>query len=237
MNFSEAERGLKDRIHHLFSQKHPSKGVVVEGFDEQIERVQTLQRRMRAHRALMEARAQRKMVISKAKSAIRRAMYRLNDNATFMSFDVECVLDTSTITEIGVTMLTNGEKSAFNYRVEGVESKCSEFIHGETIVLPLPEIIERLQAHAEEADNFVGHSLYLDFDFLKDNGVRLPEKWYADTASWSAIHCESGALKLVDLAKMYGVDHSAPHCGGNDSYTTLEVMLAMVQKIGMEPKA
>lgn len=231
MNLNALEHSLKGRIGELYRAKHPAKGVVVEGYDERIARVQALQERMRRHRALIELRNRNRSHKARMEHNIREARAMLRGDAIFMSLDVEGVSLKKKI-EFGVTIYEEGRMTSFNYRTPEALAIKTPFEYGETEILPWEEIAKRLTEHAQQASAYVGHSLHSDLEFLKECGLVLPKLPYYDTAWWSTLNLgpHDGLMKLTDACDLYGVGCSDPHCGGNDSRYTLELFLAMIEK-------
>ena len=241
MNIVATERALKAKIKALYLSRHPEPGVVVEveGFDALMSRYRGVQRRINNHRKLMKGRRVRREFIDGVMDQVARARAILAGGGNLMAFDAERTVAGDLTKEIGVTIYRadTGIFESHNYRVEGMRLK-NGFSYGDTEVLPMTAVYEKLHQHAARADCFVGHALVMDFAHLRRRGVKMPQRQYFDTLPMSrALLGFEDGNNLSALAEHFGLAEGfRPHNGGNDARMTMEVFLRMVAESGpVEP--
>lgn len=161
------------------------------------------------------------------RSARHLGMIRDAVDPVLVAIDVGFDKQTSIVEEVGVTVLRAGAFTTTNFIVEGYEERRSGIpCHlGETVVLPLKQIVERVQDAYDNADFCVFHSAANDVKLL---GLDTSKTRYFDTSYLALRWYRSNSPKLVELCKRYGIDVAGAHNSGNDSRLTLQALHAMV---------
>ena len=141
-----------------------------------------------------------------------------------------------TTREIGVTTFKNGVITSYNFRSDMADKPhWVGFQFGKTTRLSTKEMLGRLAGLATKASGYVGHSLVGDFEQVSEEGVSLPDVPIFDTFDLARILVpefqEGGqGANLGAMCARFGVDASAPHCGGNDARYNMELLLAMINE-------
>lgn len=231
MNIDALEIRVKKAVSVLYQERFPTKGVEVSvpDFDARMERLRAVQRRMRSHRDLMGSRVRRASHVAAQLKKLSEMAGLLKAGKRIMSLDVERTMS-DVLQEVGVTTFKRGEGfRSFNFRIEGAPRRSMRFAFGDSEVMPLAALSERLIAEANQSSAYVGHSIGYDFDTLWDNGVMMPRLTFMDTFYASCLMEGQDGKKLGELCAYMGVEAARPHGGGNDARYTMELVLAMIE--------
>lgn len=234
MNLELLEKRLKAKIGKLYLSRFPQQGVEndVPNFDEDMRRLRMFQVRLREHTDLMK---KRNKVISDRDEAIQelvRVRKMIDAGACITAIDAERTARETVLQEVGVSHFKDGKITSMNLRVAGVQKRRTSFAFGDSEVLEMDALRERLAKETQGSDHYVGHNLGIDFDILKKNGIIIAKRSFTDTMRVSPVVPDLRDASLVNLATHFGVDASRPHSGGNDARYNLELLLAMVEAYG-----
>ena len=135
--------------------------------------------------------------------------------------------------EIGYTTLQNGVMESFNLRnADSTRRNWVGFGFGDTQVMPASEIMTRIMAEGQKASFYVGHSLGVDLDHMREHGAKMPSRPILDTFLLAklvgGLPRDLSGVSVSVLAKHFGIAAPKPHSGGNDARYTMEVLLAMM---------
>lgn len=233
MDIQTLEKSVKKMIGTLYMSRFPSKGVVIDipNFDEKMSRLRSLQRKIQNHASYLSHRNKVNTGIASAIADLTTAAQKMSAGETFMAFDVERTMQNVT-KEIGVTMWQGGQYRSFNYRIAGAKMKVG-FQFGDTTIVTAEELGAIMVEHGRVADNYVGHSLTVDFDHLKSKGIVIPRCPVFDTFWLSRVATaeigESGNRSLSELCSHFGIQADRPHSGGNDARYNMELLVAMTE--------
>lgn len=249
MDYDRIQREVEGRVKALFYKHFPNglipidtKGLtkkerrallnapnpVMAAYRAEAARLDEFKVRVRDHRNWLAARARRNGFIERIMAEVETVRQAIADGKTLMAFDVERTVADDRTKEIGVTLYRNGVFESYNYRAQGMNLKIG-FSYGDTCVMPVETIYDKMREHGHEADYYVGHSLISDFEHLRRQCVKLPKRQYFDTLWWSmALAGFEDGNSLSALVDHFGLSDSfRPHNGGNDARMTMEVLIRM----------
>jgi hypothetical protein len=242
MDLDRLERGLNEKIKELYFAKFPGDGVEndVPDFEAKMARlchVRYLIRGSRKYEFLghREWTKRRQRVIDdceEARAVLKTLRKLIDDGRRFTAIDVERTNDGAILQEVGITHFQAGKMLSMNLRVAGVPKRRNNFAFGDSEVLELDVLRERVVRETQDSDQYVGHNLGVDFDLLKKNGIFIPTRPVIDTMRVSPAVPHLRDASLVNLATYFGIAADRPHSGGNDARYNMELVLAMVEAYG-----
>lgn len=234
MDLARLEKNLKAKISKLYFSKFPldcTEQVEVQDFDKNMRRLRMFQRKLQTHTELMKKREKNAEMLRQCRDLLSRAHDAISSGKMLMSIDIERSY-TEIAQEVGITIYQNGKMSSFNLRIKDTPPRPDRFHFGSSNEMTWAEAKDVVLQYANVSTFYVGHSLFVDFEHMKTNGLRLPMRPWLDTNELSYLIEGMYGSKLGELAAHLQIAAPHPHCGGNDARYNMEVLLAMVENYG-----
>jgi len=232
VDLARLEKNIKARISKLYFSKFPLGGeqIEVKDFDKDMRRLRMFQRKLHGHAELTKKREKKAEMLAKYRGLLCDAHNAISSGQMIMALDIERSY-TEVTQEIGITIFQNGKMQSFNLRIKNSPPRPDKFHFGSSNDMSWSEAKDVVLRYAADATFYVGHSLCVDFEHMRLNGLVLPEHPWLDTNDLSYLANMQGS-KLVELAGHLQIDTPVPHCGGNDARYNMEALLAMVENYG-----